>query len=70
MLYANQMQIIYVFFLCWAGDAGSLFTGVNYNLYQAPGGFCFDILCDDDPIIDNVESREYNVEKKVIQYCH
>jgi len=52
------------------GDAGSLFTGVNYNLYQAPGGFCFDILCDDDPIIDNVESREYNVEKKVQDFLN
>lgn len=47
------------------GEAGSLFTGVNYNLYQAPDGFCFDILCGDEPIIDNVKSRDYNVEQRV-----
>merc|ERR550534_2020659 len=54
------------------GEAGSLFTGVNYNLYQAPDGFCFDILCGDEPIIDNVKSRDYNVEQRVqdfLNYC-
>jgi len=54
------------------GNDGSLFTGVNYNLYQAPDGFCFDILCGDEPIIDNVKSKEYNVQQRVqefLDYC-
>ena len=42
-----------------------MFTGVNYNMYQPPPGFCFDVLCDDKPIVDNQESKEYNVESRV-----
>lgn len=29
------------------GSKADLFTGVLYNRYSAPPGFCFDILCDD-----------------------
>ncbi|XP_018323399.1 lysosomal alpha-mannosidase-like isoform X2 [Agrilus planipennis] len=42
-----------------------IFTSVLYNHYSPPPGFCFDILCNDDPIIDNPESPDYNVERKV-----
>jgi lysosomal alpha-mannosidase len=38
---------------------------VNYNLYQPPPGFCFDIYCNDEPIIDDPRSKDYNVEKRV-----
>ncbi len=48
-----------------SGETGWLFTGVNYNLYQPPPGFCFDVLCDDLPIIDNKKSKEYNVDQRV-----
>nr|CAH0110923.1 unnamed protein product [Daphnia galeata] len=54
------------------GKTGWLFTGVNYNLYQPPPGFCFDILCSDLPVIDNVKSKEYNVDQRVsefLKYC-
>lgn len=33
--------------------------------YSAPDGFCFDIRCRDDPIIDDNKSPEYNLDKKV-----
>lgn len=42
-----------------------MFTGALYNQYQAPPGFCFDILCDDEPIIDDRRSSDYNVEMRV-----
>ena len=51
--------------LLYLGKTGWLFTGVNYNLYQPPAGFCFDILCSDLPVIDNVKSKEYNVDERV-----
>lgn len=57
--------------LCLGND-GRLFTGVNYNLYQAPSGFCFDVLCGDEPIIDNPKSKDFNVHKRVtdfLRYC-
>ena len=33
-----------------AAEESELFTGVLYNGYGPPGGFCFDIHCGDDPI--------------------
>ncbi|CAG0879219.1 unnamed protein product [Darwinula stevensoni] len=44
-----------------------LFTGVLFNHYSPPPGFCFDILCD-DVIIDNPRSPGYNVPSKVDEF--
>lgn len=35
----------------FAGDVANLFTGINYNLYQPPPGFSWDIGSGDDPIM-------------------
>ncbi|XP_055300551.1 lysosomal alpha-mannosidase-like isoform X2 [Sitodiplosis mosellana] len=40
------------------GEKADLFTGVLYNTYSPPPGFCFDILCADEPIIDDKSSPE------------
>lgn len=32
-------------------DKADLFTGVLYNGYGPPGGFCWDQFCNDDPIM-------------------
>ncbi|CAH1973774.1 unnamed protein product [Acanthoscelides obtectus] len=50
------------------GESSNIFTGVLYNIYIAPSGFCFDILCSDDPIIDDKDSYDYNVDKRVDQF--
>ena len=34
-----------------ADDQAGLFTGVNYNGYGPPGGFCFDQSCGDAPVM-------------------
>ncbi|XP_058798007.1 lysosomal alpha-mannosidase-like isoform X1 [Phymastichus coffea] len=47
------------------GQRGNLFTTVLYNHYSAPPGFCFDILCRDEPMIDDTESPDFNIDKKV-----
>ncbi|XP_067010796.2 lysosomal alpha-mannosidase isoform X2 [Anabrus simplex] len=55
------------------GDKASIFTSVLYNHYSAPSGFCFDVLCNDEPIIDNKRSGDYNVPRKVddfIKFCN
>ncbi|XP_033326411.2 lysosomal alpha-mannosidase II isoform X2 [Megalopta genalis] len=49
------------------GSNADLFTVVLYNTYSPPPGFCFDVLCRDDPINDDVESADYNVPEKVNQ---
>lgn len=46
-------------------DDSDLFTGVLFNNYGPPAGFCFDILCDDEPIIDDKYSPDYNVDRRV-----
>ncbi|KAH8287906.1 hypothetical protein KR018_006961, partial [Drosophila ironensis] len=44
-----------------------IFTGMLYNHYSAPPGFCFDINCNDDPIIDG-DSYDNNVNKRVSDF--
>ncbi|ODN03792.1 Lysosomal alpha-mannosidase, partial [Orchesella cincta] len=61
----RQMEMI------WSGSPDSLgkpswlFTGVLYNYYLPPDGFCFDITCDDEPINDDPNLADYNVDEKV-----
>ncbi|XP_059478736.1 lysosomal alpha-mannosidase-like [Neocloeon triangulifer] len=47
------------------GSAASLFTVAFHDYYHAPEGYCFDVICDDDPIIDDVRSPDYNVDARV-----
>ena len=54
-----------IFRSIYIGTQASLFTAVNYNLYQPPPGFCFDIYCNDEPIIDDPKSKDYNVDRRV-----
>ncbi|XP_072947018.1 lysosomal alpha-mannosidase-like [Epargyreus clarus] len=54
----------------WRGDdelgkPSDIFTGVLYNTYSPPPGFCFDVLCTDEPIIDDPDSPLYNVDSRV-----
>lgn len=53
------------------GPSADLFTGVLAVHYSPPPGFCWDLLCNDEPIIDDPESEDYNVDKvlkKFIKY--
>ncbi|XP_062548691.1 lysosomal alpha-mannosidase-like isoform X3 [Armigeres subalbatus] len=60
--------------MIWKSSANledsDMFTGVLYNLYQPPPGFCFDILCPDEPFIDSPYSAENNVETKVQKFLY
>lgn len=50
------------------GEAADLFTGALFNRYSAPPGFCFDVLCDDDPLITDMKSVDYNLDKKIKKF--
>ncbi|XP_015440324.1 PREDICTED: lysosomal alpha-mannosidase [Dufourea novaeangliae] len=50
------------------GSRGDLFTVALYNTYSPPPGFCFDVLCNDQPIVDDPASPDYNVEERVEQF--
>ncbi|XP_055550779.1 lysosomal alpha-mannosidase-like [Wyeomyia smithii] len=55
--------------LIWKSSANledsDMFTTILYTLYQAPPGFCYDVLCSDEPILDGAESAENNVEERI-----
>ncbi|CAK9303127.1 unnamed protein product [Gordionus sp. m RMFG-2023] len=43
----------------------NIFVSILPNIYQPPMGFCFDILCQDDPIQDDIHMTGYNVPQKL-----
>lgn len=54
------------------GSKADLFTSVLYNFYKAPSGFCFDIVCEDEPLIDDPDSPDYNMDMKMesfLEFC-
>ncbi|XP_053692769.1 lysosomal alpha-mannosidase-like [Sabethes cyaneus] len=51
-------------------DDSELFTSVLYNHYSAPPGFCFDVLCSDEPFIDGAFSAENNVRERVDAFLY
>ncbi|CAF0769192.1 unnamed protein product [Adineta ricciae] len=42
-----------------------LLTGVLPNQYSPPSSFCFDLFCDDEPIMDDPRLHDYNVPQRV-----
>ncbi|KAJ8919725.1 hypothetical protein NQ315_006253 [Exocentrus adspersus] len=56
--------------LLWRGSANlgydsNIFTSVLYDHYNAPPQFCFDVDCNDPPIVTDNQSAEYNWEERV-----
>ena len=45
-----------------------MFTGALFNGYGPPAGFCFDIFCGDDPIMDDPRMHDYNKDQKVADF--
>ncbi|XP_012496872.1 PREDICTED: lysosomal alpha-mannosidase [Propithecus coquereli] len=44
-----------------------LFTGVLPNIYNPPNNLCWDVLCDDGPVVEDPQSPEYNA-KDLVNY--
>lgn len=52
------------------GDlTSSIFTGVFDEHYSAPKGFCWDILCTDEPINDDTRLEDYNLEETLDKFA-
>jgi lysosomal alpha-mannosidase len=53
----------------WQGSANlnnsELFTTMFPDFYGTIDGYCFDVLCHDEPINDDEKSPEYNLKRKV-----
>ena len=51
------------------GDTSDLFTGVLYDHYGPPPGFCWDLICNDLPMMDSRAAEgENNVENRTRQF--
>lgn len=47
-------------------DENQILTGQFYSGdYGPPPGYCFDIMCADDPIVDAPQLQGYNIDAKV-----
>jgi len=56
--------------MVWRGsrnyeEQSQIFTGVLYNGYNPPPGFCYDEFCEDPPIQDNIDLYDVNVKERV-----
>ena len=49
-------------------NASTIFAGVFDEHYSNPKGFCWDILCEDEPINDDPRLEEYNLERTLILF--
>lgn len=47
-----------------AGQSSSIFSNVFRDTYDSPPGFCFDVHCLDDELVDNKKSFEFNIDFK------
>lgn len=52
----------------YSGNDHSIFTHVNYFMYNPPAGFCFDLLCYDEPIRDDKTLEGYNLDEKALSF--
>ncbi|KAL1501428.1 hypothetical protein ABEB36_006748 [Hypothenemus hampei] len=52
------------------GESSDIFTNVLFRHYSAPAGLCFDVKCDDEPIIDDPNSPEYNLASKAEDFVN
>lgn len=50
------------------GHKGSIYSNIFRDTYDAPPGFCFDVHCLDDNLVDNKKSYEYNMNQKGDQF--
>ncbi|XP_071568794.1 lysosomal alpha-mannosidase-like isoform X1 [Temnothorax nylanderi] len=47
------------------GKRANLFTAAMFNTYSPPPGFCFDVLCADEPMVDDPDSPDYNIDSRI-----
>jgi len=55
------------------GSPSGIFTHVLYHNYGWPAGYCFDVRCSDDPIMDDPRLENYNADWKaagLVSYLH
>ena len=64
------MELVWEAGLGDTGDTTDLFTGVLYDHYGPPAGFCWDLICDDLPMVDSsfVDNNVDNRTQELLNY--
>ncbi|XP_059848318.1 lysosomal alpha-mannosidase [Hypanus sabinus] len=65
--YLRQMEMVWRASANLPQPTADLFTGVLPNGYNPPASLCWDVLCSDEPIEDDKNLEEYNVDE-IVQY--
>jgi lysosomal alpha-mannosidase len=52
-----------------SGEDNSLLGILNYNGYSPPPGFCFDIYCNDNPVMYNPKLENYNLPQMAVEFA-
>ena len=68
-LKTNNMELIWNPYQA-GGQKNAIFTSVNYYHYEAPPGFCFDVVCRDEPIRDDPTLEDFNVDKRADDFVN
>ena len=65
----NQRNADKTMEVIWQGSANlentNIFTNVFPEFYYPPSGYCFDIECGDEVLVDDDTSPDYNIPRKV-----
>ena len=68
----NQRNIDKTMEVIWQGSANlentNIFTYIMPDMYGPPPGYCFDIECGDEVIVDDDTSPDYNVPRRVDEF--
>uniref|UniRef100_S4RY66 Alpha-mannosidase n=1 Tax=Petromyzon marinus TaxID=7757 RepID=S4RY66_PETMA len=64
----KQMELVWRASKSMGPPVADLFTGVLFNGYNPPPGFCFDQFCDDEPIQDDPSLFNYNVDSRTSDF--
>ncbi|KAL1517914.1 hypothetical protein ABEB36_001614 [Hypothenemus hampei] len=52
------------------GESTDIYTNILFRHYSAPSGLCFDVNCNDEPVIDDPNSPEYNLQSKAESFVN
>ncbi len=51
-------------------ENNKLLTGVLFNNYSPPSDFCWDLLCNDEPLMDSSVMHDYNIDAKAKDFIN
>ena len=60
-----EIQVLHVTYITYKNNRPLISRKNKYFFLCTTGGFCFDVLCQDEPMMDNPDLEGYNVDERV-----